>query len=154
MPGLLTPQQWRRVASRVAPEWNITQADVRDMIHQSSMMRIVMNRVGNELKSGRHKPPTSQADFAAIVAASQETLTADARKAEAKALNGAFPASQAGGRPLNPHSYMIKHKNRPPRYLVYRLVFISRRDCPKPRTPRRILQVKPCKVGAAVSNHF
>ena len=102
MPGLLTPQQWRRVASRVAPEWNITQADVRDMIHQSSMMRIVMNRVGNELKSGRHKPPTSQADFATIVAASQETLTDAARKAEAKALNGAFPASQAGGgRPLN-----------------------------------------------------
>ena len=94
-PGHLTPQQWRKVASRVAPEWNITHAEVRDLIHQSAMLRVVFNRVSAELKSGRHKPPTSAEGLAAIVAASQETITDAQRKAEAKALQGAFPANQA-----------------------------------------------------------
>jgi hypothetical protein len=51
-PGLLTPQEWRRVAARVPAQWKVTQGDVRDLIHQSAMLRTVMNRVNTELKSG------------------------------------------------------------------------------------------------------
>lgn len=93
-PGLLWPQDWRRVASRVAPRWNVTSDDVRGLIFGSAMLKIIMNRTASEIKSGRMKVPKTQAELAAALAASQQRLTPEQRKAEAKALNGAFPANQ------------------------------------------------------------
>mmetsp|Transcript_6443 Transcript_6443/g.9888 ORF Transcript_6443/g.9888 Transcript_6443/m.9888 type:complete len:125 (-) Transcript_6443:198-572(-) len=92
-PGMLSPQGWRKVANRVPPNWNVTVADVRDMIHRSAQIMIVMNRMDTELKSGRHKAPTTKEEFANIVKQSQLNLTQEQRIAEVKKMNGAFPGN-------------------------------------------------------------
>ena len=83
---------------------------MRDLIHYSSMLRIPMNRVAMELKSGRHKAPTTKEEFEAIVRSSQENITPEQMKEEAKSLMGAWPVSPR--QPFGPMPWCKFNRNR------------------------------------------
>ena len=89
-PGMLSPPDWRKVAQRVPAHFNIQGKDVANVIHTSSMLRVVMNRVSFALKGGS-KTPSSPEEFAQIVQESQKTVSREQLVAEAKSLRGAYP---------------------------------------------------------------
>ena len=73
-PGMLSPPDWRKVAQRVPAHFNVQGKDVANVIHTSSMLRVVMNRVSFALKDGS-KTPSSPEEFAQIVQESQKTVS-------------------------------------------------------------------------------
>jgi len=97
-PGALRPPEHRRIARR-ANERNaeknvaVTAADVASAVQRAAMLRVVMRRVKKALADGA-RAPTTWKEFAEIVERSQKNATREELRADAKSLDGAFPATR------------------------------------------------------------
>jgi len=95
-PGMLRSPDWRRVAKQASEAAGVAVSlnNVRDLIHFHGMLRIVMQRVNRAMLTGGAKAPTTAKEYTDIVKLTQKNITKAEMLAEAKALNGAFPANQ------------------------------------------------------------